>query len=128
MKLLKECDEAGVEILCLGGDIDMHFAPTLRLLLQGKARNKCPALLLDLSSVDFIDSVGMAAILEYLRDATDAGAQFCIGGLNEALRSIFEVVGLGKVMPVYVDAAKAKQAMMRNQIPEVSTPLFATAA
>lgn len=128
MKLLHEHNQDGVDILCLGGEIDMHFAPTLRALLQAKTRQKCPALLLDLSGVNFIDSVGLAAILEYLRDATDGGTQFCIGGVSETLRTIFEVVGLSKVMPVYRDAATAKQAIVGNQLPRVSTPLFASAA
>ena len=128
MRLLREYSEDGVDVLCLGGAIDMHFAPTVRSLLQVKARQKCPALLLDLSHVDFIDSVGVAAILEYLRDATDNGARFCIGGLGEPLRLIFEVVGLAMVMPVYQDAARAKQAIVSGQLPEVSMPLFASAA
>jgi anti-anti-sigma factor len=128
MRLLREDNHDGIHTLCLGGEIDLHFAPTLRTLLRAKAREKCPALLLDLSGVDFIDSVGLAAILEYLRDATDGGAQFCIGGLSEPLRLIFDVVGLGKVMPVYRDAAMARRAMVGNQLPEVSMPLFASAA
>ena len=128
MRLLREYSEAGVDVLCLGGEIDMHFAPTLRALLQVKAREKCPALLLDLTRVEFIDSVGVAAILEYLRDATDQGARFCIGGLSEPLRLIFEVVGLAMVMPVYRDAARAKQAIASGQLPQVSMPLFASAA
>ena len=127
MRLIDEYRERGVDVLRLEGDIDMHFAPALRALLQGKARRKCPALLLDMSGVNFIDSVGVAAILEYLRDATDYGGWFCIGGLTEPLRIIFEVVGLGKVMPVYIDAAKAKEALVSKRLPQVSTPLFASA-
>ena len=106
----------------------MHFGATLRGLLQLKASQKRPALLLDLSHVDFIDSVGVAAILEYLRDASDSGARFCIGGLREPLRLIFDVVGLARVMPVYHDAARAKQAIVSDQLPQVSMPLFASAA
>jgi anti-anti-sigma regulatory factor len=80
--------------------------------------------LLDLSGVEFIDSRGLAAILEYLRDAADGGARFCIGGVSESLRTIFEVVGLGKVMPVYRDAANAKQALVKKHLPELSASLF----
>jgi anti-anti-sigma factor len=81
-----------------------------------------------MSGVEFIDSVGVAALLEYLRDATDCGARFCIGGLTPAVRATFEIVSIAKVMPVYVDAAKAKEALLSNQLPPVSTPLFAAAA
>ena len=128
MKLIEEYNEGGVDVLRFAGDIDMQFAPGLRALLRAKATRKCPALLLDLSDVEFIDSVGVAALLEYLRDSTDCGARFCIGGLTPTLRTIFEVVGIGKVMPVYADAAKAKAALLSDCLPEVSTPLFAAAA
>ncbi|HEX8678530.1 MAG TPA: STAS domain-containing protein [Chthoniobacterales bacterium] len=128
MRLLQEYTQDGVDILHLGGDIDMHFAPTLRAVLRAKHNRNCPALLLDLSQVEFIDSVGLAALLEYLRDATDCGSRFCIGGLSESLRTIFEVVGLGKVMPVYADSAKAKAAFLADDVPEPSMRLFAEAA
>jgi anti-anti-sigma factor len=128
MRLISEDKEAGLDILRLEGDIDMHFAPALRSLLHGKSQRNCPALLLDLSRVDFIDSVGIAAILEYLRDVTNRGDRFCIGGLSPTLRTIFEVVDLGSVMPVYTDAAKAKEAAIRNILPQPSTPLFTPGA
>jgi anti-sigma B factor antagonist len=128
MRLLQEYKENGVDILHLGGEIDMHFAPTLRAILRAKHNSNCRALLLDMSKVEFVDSVGLAAILEYLRDATEAGSRFCIGGLSEPLRTIFEVVGLGRVMPVYADAAKAKAAFLANDVPQPSMQLFAAAA
>ena len=128
MRLISEDKEAGLDILRLEGDIDIHFAPALRALLQAKSQRNCPALLLDFSRVDFIDSVGIAAILEYLRDVTNRGDRFCIGGLSPALRTIFGVVGLGSVMPVYTDAAKAKEAAIGNTLPQPSTPLFTPGA
>ncbi len=106
----------------------MHFAPALRALLRAKAKRNCPALLLDMSGVDFIDSVGIATVLEYLRDASECGARFCIGGLTPTLRTIFEVIGIGKVMPVYADAAKAKEALLGNSLPRLPKQLFAAAA
>ena len=128
MRLVDEYNESGVDVLRLAGDIDVHFAPGFRALLHAKAKRNCPALLLDMSGVDCIDSAGVAAILEYLRDATECGARFCIGGLTPTLRAIFEVVGLGKVMPIYTDAAKAKEALIANRLPPASSPLFAAAA
>ncbi len=128
MKLIDEYNDRGVHVLQVAGEIDMHYAPALRSLLQAQAKRNCPALLLDMSGVDLINSVGVAALLEYLRDATDSGTRFCIGGVSPALRAIFEVVGIGKVMPVYSDASEAKDAVIGDRLPQVSTPLFAAAA
>ena len=118
----------GIDVFVLGGEIDLHYAPVLRARLQAKARSGCPALLLDVSGVGFIDSSGISAILEYLRDATKFGGRFCIGGVSEQLRWIFDVVGLGKVMPIFADAAQAKEALSSGSMPVPATPLFAAAA
>ena len=125
---LHEYKESNVDVLELKGEIDLHFAPVLRRLLSGKREAQCPALLLDLSAVEFIDSTGLAVILEYLRDATAYHGRFCIGGISENLRTIFEIVRLERSMPIFRDVAAAKHALLSGRIPAVSAPLFASAA
>ena len=125
---LHEYTEGGVEILELRGEIDLHYAPVLRKLLRAKADALCPALLLDMTGVEFIDSTGLAVILEYLRDATDNNCRFCIGGISTQLRTIFEIVRLDRTMPIFADATTAKNALISGCVPSVSEPLFATAA
>jgi anti-sigma B factor antagonist len=71
-------------------------------------------LLLDVSRLSFIDSFGVAAIVEYLRDSTQFGGRFCIGGADEQLRSIFELIRLDQAMPIFADNAKAKEALTYN--------------
>jgi anti-sigma B factor antagonist len=122
---LHEHTEAGVDILRVEGEVDLHFAPVLRQVLNGKAQQRCPALLLDLSAVEFINSSGIAAILEYLRDAAENRALFCIGGISPRLRPIVEMVRLDRSMPVFADAARAKEAIIARRLPAVSQPLFA---
>ena len=66
---LKERHEDGVTIFALSGAIDLHYVPTLRSLFQSKLKERCPALIVDLSALDFIDSTGLATLIEYHRDA-----------------------------------------------------------
>jgi anti-sigma B factor antagonist len=125
---LHERSENGIDILRLGGEIDLHYAPVLRALLKAKAKSGCRALLLDVSNVRFIDSSGLSALLEYLRDSQKFGGRFCIGGLSEQLRWTFEIVRLDTVMPIFSDAAEAKAALLADAIPQPSARLFAAAA
>lgn len=124
---LHEYVENGVEVLELTGEIDLHYSPVLRDLLKAKAKSRCAALLLDVSRVRFIDSTGLAAILQYLRDSTNFEGKFCIGGVGEDLRCIFEIIRLDKSMPIFADTAKAKQALTSNCLPKPAVPLFASA-
>ena len=125
---LHEYTESGVDVLELQGEIDMHFAPVLRQLLRAKRDGHCPTLLLDMTGVEFIDSTGLAVILEYLRDTTNDHDRFCIGGVSDNLRTIFEIVRLDRAMPIFADARTAKNALISGCLPSVSEPLFASAA
>ena len=125
---LQELTHDDICTLKLEGEIDLHFAPILRTVLVAKAKAQCPALLLDLTGVEFIDSTGLAAIIEYLRESAKFGGRFCIGGIGEQLRSTFEIVRLDRSMPIFTEAASARDALRRDRLPPASEPLFVSAA
>ena len=87
-------------MFALQGDIDFHFAPVLRTMLQAKLKAHCPALILDFSEVEFIDSRGIATILEYLRDCAAFGGRIALAALNPAVKPIIDIVRLDTVMPI----------------------------
>jgi anti-sigma B factor antagonist len=113
---LKEHVEEGIDVFALGGEIDMHFAPVLRDLLRSKLEQSCPALILDFTDVQFIDSRGIAAILEYRRDAARHGGVVCLAHLSAAIRPIIEVVRLDRVLAVLPSVADAVAGLKSGQI------------
>jgi anti-anti-sigma factor len=125
---LHEYTDNAVDVFQLEGEIDMHFAPVLRQLLRGKRAAKCPALLLDMTAVEFIDSTGLAVILEYVRDTERTHSRFCIGGVSAALGTIFEIVRLDRAIPIFENIDRAKEAFATGRLPSVSEPLFRSAA
>ena len=125
---LKESVEEGVDLFTLGGEIDMHYAPVLRTLLQGKVESRCPALILDLQSVSFIDSAGLAAIIEYFRDAAAYDGVLCLAGLNDTLMTVFEIVRLDKVIPIFKSVSAACAALQEGTVHPPAAALFARTA
>ncbi len=111
---LTESAEGDIAIFALEGEIDLHYAPVLRRLLQTKLKNKTPMLLLDLSQVDYIDSTGLATIIEYFRDAGEFSGVLCLVGLNSQLKTIFEIVRLDKTIPIFVTRTEAIEAFRRG--------------
>ena len=93
---LNELVEDGGHVFYLQGEIDLHYSPVLRSLCQSKIKARCPVLILDLSEVDYIDSTGLAVVMEYFRDTAEYGGILCLTGLNEKLKTIFEIVGLDR--------------------------------
>src|SRR5438128_2138668 len=106
-----------MHILALRGEIDMFYAPVLRSLLQAKAKASCPALVLDMTEVQFIDSTGLAAIIEYLRDAASFAGTLCIAGLQQPVEATFEIVKLNKVVPIIRSLEEAKKAIRSQRLP-----------
>ena len=101
-------------MFALQGDIDFHFAPVLRTMLQTKLNSKCPALVLDLSEVDFIDSRGIATILEYVRDCGAYRGRIALAALNPAVKPIIDIVRLDTVMPISASVAEAVATLKAN--------------
>jgi len=108
---LKELVQGHVHVFLLEGEIDLHFAPVLRTMLQAKLKSRCPALVLDFSGVEFIDSRGIAAIIEYLRDCADYGGKVCLAGLNAEVKPIIDTVRLEMVMPIFATVSEAVAGM-----------------
>jgi len=125
VRLIKDIKEP-IRVLALAGGIDLHYAPVLITLLGEKTAVPIAALVLDLSEVTFIDSSGIAAVITHLRDSTREGTTFCIGGMSDAVKTIFEVIHLAKAMPLFETREAALEAIKENQIAHPPVPLFGT--
>jgi len=113
---LEKKAECGVEILGLSCEIDMHYAPTLRVMFRGKIEARCKALILDLTDVYDIDTSALATFIEYYRDAGEHGGVLCLCGVNEGLKPIFDAVKSGTLLPMFDTVADAVAAITHGEI------------
>lgn len=102
----------------------MQYAPALRAHFAGKAERRCPALVADFSEVQFIDSTGIAVLLEYLHDASVFGGQFCIAGLTDNVRAIFDILRLDQAMPICNDFIEVKATLCSGSVPRAPEPVL----
>ena len=121
---LREAQRWHVDVFHLAGEIDLHYAPALRALFQVKARQRCPALVVDLSEVSFIDSTGISVLLEYLRDASEFDGKLCLAAPTDHVRTVFEIVQLQKAVPIFATAKEAAAALCNGTVVERTEPLF----
>ena len=94
-------------ILPLEGEIDLHVSPRVSQKLAEIIQPKPSRVVVDLSRVTYIDSSGLAALIQGMRDVEDYGGRFALAGVRENVLSIFETSRLDKVFLIYphVDAA-----------------------
>ena len=96
--------------LKIDGEIDLHASPALRARLQECIQSKTPALLLDFSGVSYIDSSGLATLIEYVRECSAFGGKLALYGLQKKVRTIFELVRLNELFILSATAEEAAQA------------------
>lgn len=105
-------DHAGLPVLLLEGEVDLYQSPELRVVLQAHAKAKTPALALDLTGVPYIDSSGLATIVEYVRSAQGFGGRIALMGLSVRVKTIFDLVRLGEILPIVATRDDARAALL----------------
>ena len=94
-------------VLAISGEIDLHGSPALRQALRACAESKPKRLLVDFTGVEYIDSSGLATLIEYLRDAARFNGSIALFGLKKKVRTIFDLVRLNELFPIADTAEEA---------------------
>jgi len=95
-------------IFRLEGEVDLHRAPEIRAALAPVVARKLPRLLVDLSAVSYIDSSGLALLIETLQRVQANGGALRLFGLSDSVRAIFHVACLDQVFAIFPDQAAAE--------------------
>jgi anti-anti-sigma factor len=79
--------------------------------LQDDLRMMKPAcLIMDLTSVPYMDSAGLGVIMNYFVSAQGAGRKFFLVGVNDRLRALLEMTKVDSVLRM-CDSVEAAQAL-----------------
>ncbi len=94
-------------ILPLEGEIDLHVSPQIGASLANMIAEKPPQVVVDLSKVSYIDSSGLAVLIEAMQNVGRYGGKFALTGLQDGVRPIFEIARLDQVFRIFPDTASA---------------------
>ena len=93
-------EKDGVSIVSLVGDVDLESSPIAReVLLEAVGKNR--PVLADLSRVDYIDSSGIASLVETLQTAKSKGHGFGLVQVSDSALRVLELARLDKVFSIY---------------------------
>jgi anti-sigma B factor antagonist len=82
------------------GDIDLSRSPGLRTTLRDAQARKPARLIVDLAAVDYMDSSGVATLVEALQIARRNSTKMILCGMKDRVRSIFEIARLDTVFTI----------------------------
>ena len=96
-------------VIELSGDVDLEHAADIRKMLLD-ALDGTTDLLIDLSAVTYIDSSGIASLVEALQTANNFGTKLGLVALSAQAMRVFELARLDKVFTIFPDMPTATSA------------------
>ncbi len=97
----------GVPIIELTGEINSFAQPVLEEAYSRAVELPGPAILLDFSRVEYINSTGIALIVNLLRQARSQDRILLASGLSAHYQEIFKITRLSDFIQVYPDVGLA---------------------
>jgi len=94
-------------ILAMQGEIDLYESPVVKERLISMLERKPARLFVDLSGVTYIDSSGLATLIEALQRVQAYGGKFALYGIRDNVGNIFQIARLDQVFRIFPDKATA---------------------
>lgn len=101
-----ECNvksEADFDLLELGGEVDLEFSHKLRETILGALKLGKP-LLIDMARVSYIDSSGIASLVEGFQTAKSANLQYGLLNISSTAMQVLTLTRLDRIFNIYSSA------------------------
>lgn len=99
-------------IFDISGNIDLSNSPEVRkAFLREMRENHTPRVLVNLQEVKYIDSSGIASLVEGLKASRETGSRFILFGLTPGAR---EVLQISRLLQVFDVCDNEEQALQRS--------------
>ena len=108
---ITERTEETIPVVLITGDIDLESSPKLREFLKPLSSKKTPLLLLDFSGVNYIDSSGLATLIEYFQAVQGFKGKLALACLSPRVKNVFEIVRLEQIFSLHPDVPSALAAL-----------------
>ncbi len=98
-------EEQGALVIALEGEVDLEHSPKAReVLLASIDRGK--DVFVDMSGVTYIDSSGVASLVEGFQRAKTQGSTFALVAVNPAALRVLELARLDRVFVIHATLAE----------------------
>ena len=90
----------GYRVVAVAGEVDVATAPRLRDRLDAAIDHGPPLLVVDLSSVTFIDSMGLGVLIGAAKRVDEAGVTLRVVIAEPRILKLFEITGLLEIFTI----------------------------
>ncbi len=101
---VKLYEDDGVTVFQVNGEINISSSPDLRKHFEKLSSKK---IVLDLEKVTYVDSSGLATLVEMLKKTKSKGGILGLAGMTDKVKSLFEITKLDKLFAIYPSRSQA---------------------
>ena len=104
---IKSEEKENIGVISVKGEVDMFTSPSLREKLLPLFKKNVKGIIVDLSEVSFMDSSGIATLVEGLQWSKKAGKKFILTGLGTNVKNALELTKLDNIFNIQTDREDA---------------------
>ncbi len=93
--------DPGVATVSITGEVDLYSSREARKAIMDLAAKQVATIVVDLSGVPYMDSSGLATLVEGLQKVEDYDGRFILCGLKPMVKKVFELSRLNTVFSIY---------------------------
>jgi len=94
------------------GEIDLNTSPQLRKILQETLKNNKLPILIDLENVRYMDSSGLATLVEIFQQTIKQKRKFSIFSLTDTVKNVFSITRLDEIFSIHPTRTKALEELV----------------
>ena len=111
---IKTTEKKNTAMVQVQGEVDMYTSPGLRDTLAGLFKKDIDAVVVDLTSVSFMDSSGIATLVEGLQWSKKQERQFILAGLGDTVYNALSLTKLDNVFAIHENAHQAFESVTQK--------------
>ncbi len=104
---INKTKQQDVVIWRINGDIDINSSPEIKKAFDELTKSEEKKMVIDLKDVSYIDSSGLATLVEVLKKTKSYGGGLKLSNLAEKVKGLFEITKLEKIFEIHNTAEEA---------------------
>ena len=97
----------GLTVCHIDGEIDINSSPAIKKSFDKLISQKTPKIVINLSKVTYVDSSGLATLVEILKNMRSYSGRMRLACMSPKIKSLFEITKLEKLFEIVADEQTA---------------------
>jgi len=90
----------GLTVCYIDGEVDINSSPDIKKSFDKLISKKTPKIVINFSKVAYVDSSGLATLVELLKNMKAYSGRMRLVGLSPKIKSLFEITKLEKLFEI----------------------------